>query len=87
MGCSFAGLPSPLLNHTLQRMHPAKFPAILRLHQRGRERDLIEARLNEAAAMASDSKKILKPVVLDGRQARMHAQLGRYGTDVARWGK
>src|SRR5262249_2154283 len=33
MGCSFAGLPSPLLNHTLQRMHPAKFPAILRLHR------------------------------------------------------
>src|SRR5262249_6326185 len=32
MGCSFAGLPSPLLNHTLQRMHPAKFPATLRLH-------------------------------------------------------
>src|SRR5262245_34569316 len=32
MGCSFAGLPSPLLNDTLQRMHPAKFPATLRLH-------------------------------------------------------
>ena len=32
MGCSFVGLPSPLLNHTLQRMHPAKFPATLRLH-------------------------------------------------------
>jgi hypothetical protein len=55
--------------------------------ERGHERDLIEAGLNEAAAMASDSKKILKPVVLDGRQARMHAQLGRYGTDVAIWGK
>jgi hypothetical protein len=32
MGCSFAGLPSPQLNHTLQRMHPAKFPANLELH-------------------------------------------------------
>src|SRR5262249_55742146 len=32
MVCSFAGLPSPQLNHTLQRMHPAKFPANLELH-------------------------------------------------------
>src|SRR5262249_49254867 len=31
--------------------------------------------------------KISKPVVLDDRQARTRAQLGRYGTDVAIWGK
>jgi hypothetical protein len=47
----------------------------------GRERDLIEAGLNEAAA------KISNPVVFDDRQARTRAQLGRYGTDVAKWGK
>ena len=51
--------------------------------ERGRERDLIEAGLNEAAATA----KISNPVVFDDGQARTRAQLGRYGTDVAIWGK
>ena len=31
--------------------------------------------------------KISKPVVFDERQARTRAQLGRYGTDVAIWGR
>jgi hypothetical protein len=31
--------------------------------------------------------KISKPVVFDDRQGRTLAQLGRYGTDVAIWGK
>ncbi len=51
--------------------------------ERERERDLIEAGLNEAAATA----KISNPVVFDDGQARTRAQLGRYGTDIAIWGK
>ncbi len=46
--------------------------------ERERERDLIEAGLNEAAATAK---------VFDDGQARTRAQLGRYGTDIAIWGK
>jgi hypothetical protein len=31
MGCSFAGLAKARFDESLQRMHPAKFPANLRL--------------------------------------------------------
>src|SRR5262249_60084181 len=37
----FAGLPSTLLNHTLQRMLLAKFPATLRLHRGALMRQII----------------------------------------------
>jgi len=60
MGCSFAGLPSPLLNHTLQRMHPAKFPATLRLHHlasRRRTRNNV-AELEKALDAASVSEHL-----------------------------
>ena len=52
-----------------------------------RERDLIEAGLNEAAARALSDEKNLRPMFCDDRQLRARAQLGRYGTDVAIWGK
>ena len=53
----------------------------------GHERDLIEAGLNEAAARALSDEKNLRPMFCDDRQPRARAQLGRYGTDVAIWGK
>ena len=55
--------------------------------ERERERDLIEAGLNEAALPWRATAKNSKPVVFDDRQARTRTQLGRYGTDVAIWGK
>ena len=56
--------------------------------ERGRERDLTEARIERAAALQwRATAKVSKPVVFDDRQARTSAQLGRYGTDVAIWGK
>jgi hypothetical protein len=54
--------------------------------ERGRERDLTEAGLNEPLPWRATAK-ISKPVVFDDRQARRRTQLGRYGTDVAIWGK
>jgi hypothetical protein len=53
----------------------------------GRECDLIEAGLNEAAATALSDEKSSRPVVCDNRQTRTRAQLGRYGADVAIWGE
>jgi hypothetical protein len=50
--------------------------------ERGLERDLIEAGLNEPLPWRATAK-ISKPVVLDDRRARTGTQLGRYGTDVA----
>ena len=47
------------------------------------ERDLIEAELNEAAAVL----KILAAGVFDGHQCRSHMQLKRYGTSLAIRGK
>ena len=55
--------------------------------ERGRERDLTEAGLNEPLQQWRATAKVSKPVVFDDRQARTSAQLGRYGTDVAIWGK
>jgi hypothetical protein len=49
--------------------------------QRRRERDLIEAGLNELLPWRATAK-ISKPVVFDDRQARTRAQLRRYGTNV-----
>ena len=56
--------------------------------EHGRERDLTEAGLNEPLHCSGErTAKVSKPVVFDDRQARTSAQLGRYGTDVAIWGK
>jgi len=53
--------------------------------ERERERDLIEAGLNEPLPRPSNGRDS-RPVIFDDRQAQTHAQLVRYGTDVAKWG-
>jgi hypothetical protein len=48
--------------------------------------DLIEAGLNEPVPRPSNGRSS-RPMILDDRQAQTHAQLLRYGTVVAEWGK
>jgi hypothetical protein len=48
--------------------------------------DLIEAGLNEPLPRPSNGRDS-RPMIFDNRQAQTHAQLLRYGTDVAKWGK
>ena len=48
--------------------------------------DLIEAGLNEPLPRPSNGRAS-RPMILNDRQAQTHAQLLRYGTVVAKWGK
>ena len=52
-----------------------------------RERDLIEAGLNEPLPQRWATKNSSRPMVCDDPQPRTRTQLGRYGTDIAKMGK